>query len=330
MKRILIIGLGSIGRRHTRNLAALYPDSTFVFLRHSGQTDSFVHEMGGTVETSFETVLNQKFDLAVVSSPSANHIDVLPRLIASGVKLFVEKPIVTSLEDCDSILQALADAPDAVRASGFNFRYIQSLRTMHDMIVRGELGTIVRASFVAGQWLPDWRPDQDYRKVYSADAARGGGVELDLVHEIDVARWFLGNLELNYAIGRKASSLAITSNDVSSMIFTGCEAGKKTAPIVHVSLDYVSRKRVRQYEIVGDAGSLFWDISGTLHHVTAEGRKLIDQNANGFDVAGTYVTMMAGLFESTEQQQKASLQSLEDGIASSRLAILAQMKGSEA
>ena len=329
MKRILIIGLGSIGRRHTRNLAALYPGSAFVFLRHMAQSDALVDELGGRVETDLERALQDDFDLAVVSSPSANHIDVLPRLIAAGVKLFVEKPIVTSLQDCDVISQSLANAPDAVRISGFNFRYLQSLNTMRDMIKSGALGTIVRASFVAGQWLPDWRPDQDYRKVYSADAARGGGVELDLVHEIDVARWFFGDLELDYAVGFKASNLEIVSHDVSSMILTGRKNGAKTAPIVHISLDYVSRKRVRQYEIVGDSGSLFWDIAGTLHHVTAQGRVLIDERASGFDVGGTYVTMMAGLLEGTPEQQKWTLQSLEDGLASSRLAILAQMKGSQ-
>lgn len=329
MKRILIIGLGSIGRRHARNLAALYPGSAFVFLRHTGQSDAFVRELGGRVERDLERALQQDFDLAVVSSPSANHIDVLPRLIASGVKLFVEKPIVTSLEDCDTISQDLAKAPDAVRVSGFNFRYISSLKTMRDMIKAGVLGTIVRASFVAGQWLPDWRPDQDYRKVYSADAARGGGVELDLVHEIDVARWFFGDIELDYAIGLKASNLEITSHDVSCMIFTRRRNGEKVAPIVHISLDYVSRERVRQYEIVGDSGSLFWDIAGTLYHVTAEGRKLLDEHANGFDVAGTYLTMMEGLLGSTSKEDTSSLQSLEDGIASSRLAILAQMKESQ-
>ncbi|MBU2868066.1 Gfo/Idh/MocA family protein [Pacificibacter marinus] len=323
MKRFLIIGLGSIGRRHTRNLAALYPSATFTFLRRNGTADALISDLNGRMITALDDL---DYDLIVLATPSALHIDLLPRLIQSGAALMIEKPIVTTLDDCDAILAALDTAPDAVRVSGFNFRHIASLIQAQQMIANGRLGRIIRASFKAGQWLPDWRPTQDYREVYSGSIALGGGVELDLVHELDVARWFFGELDLKYAIGGQLSQLEIESNDVATMIL----APPKGAPIVEVSLDYVSRQRVRRYEIVGELGTLIWDLSGTLELREPNGKTTqIDHAEGGFDVAASYVDMMSRLMDAQTGAWPAHLQSLADGVISSRIAIQARTKGNK-
>lgn len=323
MKRFLIVGLGSIGRRHLTNLAAMHPDAHFTVLRHRGGEDELTSKLGARIVTSLDDIQGEAFDLVVVSSPSANHIDVLPRLIAEGHNLLVEKPIVTSLEDCDALTAALKQAPASVRVSGFNFRHIPSLVLLRDHVRDGRLGNIVRASFVAGQWLPDWRPAQDYRGGYSADATRGGGVELDLVHEIDLARWMFGELTLAYAHGGKFSSLEIRAHDTATMIFLPASG----APIIHVALDYVSRQRLRHYELVGDAAGLNWDIGGTLDLVEAAGRRALAHSEGGFDVGRSYVDMLARTFEAIDGAWPEPLQSLEDGIESTRLAILAREHG---
>ena len=306
MKRFLIIGLGSIGRRHARNLATLYPDASFTFLRRSATPDDL------------------SYDLIVLATPSALHMDLLPKLIQSGSALMIEKPIVTTLEDCDAILAALEVAPAAVRVAGFNFRHIASLVQAQHMIADGRLGRIVRASFKAGQWLPDWRPTQDYRDVYSSSVAMGGGVELDLVHELDVARWFFGELDLKFAIGGQLSQLDIESNDVATMIL----APQAGAPIVEVSVDYISRQRVRRYEIVGELGTLIWNISGTLKLREADGKTTqISRVDGGFDVAASYVDMMSRLMKAQDGLWPAPLQTLADGVTSSRIAIQARTEG---
>jgi predicted dehydrogenase len=321
MKRFLIIGLGSIGRRHTRNLATLYPTAAFTFLRRSETPDALISDLNGRTITALDDL---DYDLIVLSTPSALHIDFLPQLIQSGAALMIEKPIVTTLGDCDAILAALDTAPDAVRVSGFNFRHIASLIQAQQMIANGRLGRIIRASFKAGQWLPDWRPTQNYREIYSGSIALGGGVELDLVHELDVARWFFGELDLKYAIGGQLSQLEIESNDVATMIL----APVKGAPIVEVSLDYVSRQRVRRYEIVGELGTLIWDLSGTLELREPDGKTTqIDHTDGGFDVAASYVDMMTCLMDAQNGPWPAPLQSLADGVMSSRIAIQARTKG---
>ena len=320
VNHILLIGLGSIGRRHLTNLADRFPGARFTVMRHAARPDPLCDRLNARIVTRLEDVLSDYVDLVVVATPSANHIDTLPVLIARGWNMLVEKPVVTSLKDCDRIAAALASAPPAVRAAGFNFRYLPSLQRMRGMILDGGLGTVVRASLTAGLWLPDWRPSQDWRAGYSADAARGGGVELDLVHEIDVARWFFGALSLECARGGRRSSLNLAANDVSAMIFTADEG----TLIIQVTLDYVSRKRQRHYEIVGDQASLLWNIDGTLEHLGPQDRQTLQGGAKDFDVAQTYVTMINCLAAAISGDWRNPLQSLEDGLASTRLAIAAR------
>lgn len=319
MKHFAIVGLGSIGRRHMTNLAERFPKARFTVLRHVAAPDPLCDQLGARIVTRLDDVLTDKPDLVVVASPSANHMDCLPPLIAAGVNLLVEKPIVTETADCDSLLNQLRTAPSAVRVSGFNFRYLPSLQRMRAAIHAGELGTMVRAAFVAGQWLPDWRPTQDYRQSYSADAGRGGGVELDLVHEIDVARWFFGELKLEFALSGRLSSLGLQSNDVTTMVLSA-DGG----PIIQIALDYVARKRLRHYELVGDQAGLLWDIAGQVERIAPEGRAVIDAQPGGFNVAQTYIDMIDRIAAAIGGNWQSPLQSLEDGIASTRLAIAAR------
>ena len=331
MTHILLIGLGSIGRRHLTNLAARFPQARFTVLRHAYAPDPLCDWLGARIITRLDQVIAEEVDLAVLASPSANHIDTLPALIARGWHLLVEKPVVTSAADCDRIAQALATAPPAVRAAGFNFRYLPSLQRIRRQIHAGDLGQVVRAAFVAGLWLPDWRPAQDWRAGYSADAARGGGVELDLVHEIDVARWFFGDLTLEFALGGRLSALQMAANDVSTMVFSGTGGGTGgstgRAPLVQVALDYVARKRLRHYEIVGDRAGLLWDVDGRLEKITPDGRRTLLSEPAGFDVGQTYIDMIDHLAAAIGGDWQDPLQSLEDGLASTRLAIAARDEG---
>lgn len=343
-RHFLIVGLGSIGRRHMTNLAARNPGARFTVLRHAQAPDPLCDRLGAVVTTDAQAALAGAYDLAVISSPSANHIDTLPALIARAVPLLVEKPVVTSAADCDRIESLLAAAPPAIRVAGFNFRHLPVLQQMRRIIGSGQLGRLVRASFTAGQYLPDWRPGTDYLAGYSADAARGGGVELDLVHEIDLARWFFGEMALQYACGGRLSGLGLASNDVSVMVMAPAQGSGK-GPLVQVALDYVSRKRLRHYEVVGDLGGLCWDISGTLDLITPDGRETIAHVPGGFDVAASYLHMLDAIEVLRAQAadgQTANgqpgdgpgagwpegLQSLADGVASTRLALDARDQGS--
>lgn len=327
----VVVGLGSIGRRHATNLAALAPDARFTFVRQSGSADEVTARFDARVVRHVADAIDDDVDLAVVSTPSACHIDALPPLVARACPILVEKPVVATTADADRLASLLAESPSATRVAGFNLRFLPSLRRVRRLIANGDLGTLVRATFIAGQWLPDWRPGVDYRTVYSADAALGGGVELDLSHEIDAARWLLGELTVAFARGGTLTSLDLRSNDTSVAVLAPPEA---PGPLATVALDYVSRRRVRWYEVVGELGRVQWDLDGRLELATVSGNEVLADAAAEFDVGATYVEMARGVIAAAAAGAVApsdlatfGLQSLDDGLASTRLALQVRDQG---
>lgn len=322
----LIIGTGAIGQRHLRHLAELAPSGRYTFLRRDLTPRAVDADYAPKVVTDLDAAVALKPDLAIVASPSARHIDVLPKLIAANIPLYVEKPIVITGQDVDVITAALAAAdPDVPRLAGFNFRYLPSLEALHSLIARGALGRIVRAHLSAGQWLPDWRPDTDYRTVYSARAELGGGVIFDLIHELDLCRWWFGAPHRIHAMTGSLSSLKLEVEDCCTALL-GFERG----PLVSVGLDYVARQRLRRYEVVGDEGTAIWDLAARRLHVERPGGVTeVIAGPEGFDVAATYPTALSELLAAIDARRKGQAlppsqtprQDLRDGLASSRLAI---------
>lgn len=319
--KILIIGLGSIGKRHAQNCRTLYPNAQIVALIRSNEPCSFCLTHQIEVCDDLDRAMNTSWDLVVLATPSSTHLKYLQRIIPAGFNLLVEKPVVTGLECCAETFDLLHDAPHAIRSSAFNFRYLKSLQRIKSTLDNGKLGRVVRANLVAGLWLPDWRPAQNYRSGYSASYDMGGGVVYDLVHEIDVARWFFGEIIPEGSLVGKLSSLEIDAPDTAICLFSGPDNG----PYISISLDYVSRKRIRRYEIVGELGSIFWNLDGTLSLVTTDGETVISNDKNDFDVNQTYVDMMTLLFSCiNENKTHPELQTIEDGLKSSKLAAQAQ------
>ena len=322
----LIIGTGAIGQRHLRHLAELAPGGRYTFLRRDPSPRAVDADYAPTIVTDLDAAVALRPDLAIVASPSARHIDVLPKLIAANIPLYVEKPIVITVQDVDVITAALAAAdPDVPRLAGFNFRYLPSLEALHGLITRGALGRIVRAHLSAGQWLPDWRPGTDYRTVYSARPELGGGVLFDLIHELDLCRWWFGAPHRIHAMTGSLSSLNLEVEDCCTALL-GFERG----PLVSVGLDYVARQRLRRYEVVGDEGTAIWDLAAQRLHVERPGGVTeVIAGPEGFDVAATYPTALSELLAAIDARRKGQAlprsltprQDLRDGLASSRLAI---------
>ena len=205
---------------------------------------------------------------------------------------------------------------------GCNLRFLPSLRALKSALANGTIGRPVRATFSAGQWLPDWRPHRDYRATYSADRSRGGGAILDLIHEIDQVRWLLGEFEVVHAIAGKYSALEITSEDAACILL-----GRDGGPVVAVGVDYVSQRRVRRYEIIGDRGTILWDLGAQrLELTTAEGNETLETAAVAFDVAGTYASAMAEFLACVEGEREDTPQTIRDAIRTMELALTAREK----
>lgn len=322
----LVVGTGAIGQRHLRHLADLAPGGRYSFLRRDNAPRGIDALYDPIIRLDLDAALQDRPDLAIVASPSACHIEVLPQLIAANIPLYVEKPIVISAADVVVIEAALAAAdPGVPRLAGFNFRYLPSLERLRALIAGGGLGRIVRAHLSAGQWLPDWRPGKDYRTVYSARLELGGGVLFDLIHELDLARWWFGTPQKVQAMTGALSSLGLEVED-SCTVMMRFEGG----PLVTVGLDYVARQRLRRYEIIGDAGTAIWDLATRRLCIERSGGITEEIcGPEGFDVAATYPAALTELLAAVHARKSgaalpaslATRQDLASGLASSALAI---------
>lgn len=316
--RILIIGSGSIGRRHIRNLQKLLERPEFILLRRGAREDELSCELGATVVGSFEEAIVKRPVIAVIATPSAIHFEALQALLSAQVPCYVEKPVVTTeaqFFQIEHLLASVAVVPTTM--AGCNLRFLPSLllfrQHLHDRVI----GRPVRASLQAGQWLPDWRPTQDYRKSYSASCEAGGGVVLDLIHELDMARWLFGEFDQVFALGGRYGRLEIESEDSAAIIL-----GRPYGPAVSLGLDYVSRNPVRRYEIIGDEGSLIWDLPAKTVMLFRKGvQETITDDPADFDVSATYINAMQEFLNAIADSRTTS-QDLADGLQSAHLAVL--------
>ncbi len=192
--------------------------------------------------------------------PSPLHHGVMMEVLDAGIPFYLEKPVVSDRASWQALgrhLVSIDELPPHV--VGCNLRFLPSLERLKDMCMSGALGRIVRATFQAGQWLPSWRPQSDYRGGYSASRKLGGGVICDLVHEMDAARWLLGDFDEVHASAGRFSALEIETEDTAGALLS-----RQGGPVVHIGLDYVSRKPVREYRLIGERASAVWDLGQEL------------------------------------------------------------------
>lgn len=313
---VLVAGTGSIGRRHIDSLRQLAPGARFVFLRRHATEDDYSRKLGARVVATLQAALAEKPAIAVVAVPSAHHAELIEPLLDAGIPMYIEKPVVTSAAQLAAVARAAAAHPQAITLCGCNLRFLPSLQAVRDLISQGAIGRVVRASLQTGQWLPDWRPAADYRRSYSASRELGGGVVLDLVHELDAVRWILGEFDSVVAVGGQMSSLELSCEDAAVIGLS-----RARGPVVAIGLDYVARRPVRRYEFFGEKGTLRWDLPARRVELEQiDGMQAPAFEAADFDVAMTYVRAMRDFVEAVATGRQTS-QNLDEGLRSAALAI---------
>jgi predicted dehydrogenase len=317
VERVLVAGTGSIGRRHIDNLSRLRPGLQWALIRNGARQDAFSESLRATVFGDVEQALKWKPQIAVVATPSDRHAELLPKLLRAGIATYIEKPVVTSQADLAALEHTVQETLPPTQV-GCVLRFLPSVRQVKAWIEGERVGRVVRASLEVGQWLPDWRPSQDYRQSYSASRERGGGVVLDLIHEIDLACWILDTNGLLGAWGGHYSRLAIESED-SALIALSTRTG---APVA-VQLDYVSRVPNRRIHIVGDEGSIEWDLINRSCRLMRAGEP--DVAGQGFDVANAHSVAVGELVAAFESGSPTSMP-LHEAFRSTHMAIEANQQ----
>lgn len=266
--KILIVGCGSIGQRHIRNLIALNAGDIIAHDISQERLSAVAKEYNIRIYHIIDHALAQKPDVAFICTPTSLHIAPALSAAKSNCHLFIEKPLSHTMEGVDELIKIVAQKK-LVTLVGCNMRFHPGIAMMKELLDKKSVGRVICARIQAGQFLPDWHPREDYRRGYSAKQDLGGGIILDGVHEIDYVTWFLGEVSQVFCLAGKLSSLEIETEDTAEILLRF-----SSGTIAEVHLDYVQRSYSRSCHIIGEAGTILWDFNeGRVELYTAENGK---------------------------------------------------------
>lgn len=224
--KVLVIGFGSIGKRHYEVLSKLSEIQSIDLVTKQNIENKICYK-------KLEVVNNiNQYDYFLIASETNKHFEQL-KYLEENVKnkiIFCEKPIFQSK-------QKLEIKNNKVFV-GYVLRFHPLLEKLNELI-KNEKIILVNAK--CGQYLPSWRPNTDYKNCYSAKKDEGGGVLLDLSHEIDYVQWLSGQINEIKSYQVKISDLEINSDDLTMLM------GKTHKDIlVNISIDYISKNTHRR------------------------------------------------------------------------------------
>jgi predicted dehydrogenase len=250
--KALVIGYGSIGKRHIKNLASI--KNMKIVVNTKRNKNKFLKDTKCTVYQSLELCIKEKPDFAIICNETVYHVDISIKLAKAGIHIFIEKPISNSLKNIKKLLN-ISDKNKIITHVGSVLHFHPCIKKIKEIIEKKELGRILSVNVENGSYLPDWHPGEDYRKSYSAKKELGGGVILTCIHEIDYLCWFFDKIIETVSYTKKVSDLDLSVDDLSSILFLF-----KNDIIGQVHLDYFQAPNSRTCKIIGTKGTLVCDL----------------------------------------------------------------------
>ena len=253
--RAVVVGAGSIGQRHLKNLLALGHEVAAVLDPDPARLDEIRPLVGGgcRLATDESDAFAGDANAAVICSPTHRHLDQARAALRRGWHVFVEKPLAHTLEGTDALVEEAGRAGRTVLV-GCNLRFLPSLVLVKRLVEEGRIGRPLAARAHCGYYLPFWRPGTDYREGYGARQATGGGIILDSIHEFDYLTWLLGRPREVFAYAGKVSSLEIDTEDTADVLLRF-----DYGAVANVHLDYLQRTYRRACDFIGEDGVIAWD-----------------------------------------------------------------------
>jgi len=249
--KILVVGCGSIGRRHTANAAALA--ETAVFDVDAERARDCASALGVRSFPDLEAALNWTPDGVVVATPQSSHLQIARMAIESGADVMIEKPLSHNLDGVEMLLDN-ADNLDRKVFAVTNLRFHPGVEAIRNNLP--EIGKPLFAKAHFGSNLKDMRPGIDHRRL---DCVRPdhGGVVLDNIHEFDYLMWLFGDVAEVFAVAGRLGTLNIETTDYSCSALRH-ESGLRS----EIHLNWLQRPKRRGCEVVGSGGTLIWNSNG--------------------------------------------------------------------
>lgn len=289
---ILIIGLGSIAKKHINAIQLVKPQAQIFALRSSSSLkDSEVYQNVQNIYSLQE--LSVKPDFVLIANPTQMHCEAINQSLRFSCPIFIEKPVLDSLIHSETIRRKIKDT-GVITYVACNLRFHPALVFFRKYLSETS-PRINEVNIYCGSYLPDWRAGRNFRKIYSANSKMGGGVHLDLIHEIDYCIWLFGKpLSVN-TLQRSASSLGIDAVDYAqfSLIYPNF--------VANVILNYYRKDTKREIEMITNEDTITVDLLKNMIMSKCSGAVLFGQP---FDMSETYLKQMEYFIGHVEKKEQ--------------------------
>jgi predicted dehydrogenase len=311
-KRVLVCGAGSIGRRHISNLLKLGAD-VLVWRTRAGLLAEIASDFPVRTYADLPSAIADA-DAVVVATATDQHLAIATEVLMADQALFIEKPLSHAWNGIEELRRLAVGKPVEV---GCQFRAHPNLVALRRLLRQREEGRTLTYRMAMGHRLDAWRPAQDYRQGYSADAARGGGALLDLIHPIDLALWFFGPVVAVNAVLSKVSDLEIQGDDVANLLLT-----HESGVTGQIQLDMASPVHRCEVEVMTTAAIYRWsNAEGLLRRHSQDGETIADRQPEGFERNDLFLAHMRHFLKRLEDPELPPLCTLEDGVDALKVAL---------
>jgi len=258
INKILIIGFGSIGKRHTNNILHTTNHKIIIFSKRTDTSNNdFVNFTKNKnrikIFSNLDQCLKEKPDVAFITNETSLHVSFALKLAQNGIDIFIEKPLSDNNKNIDRLNKIVKKKKIKIMV-GCNFRFYPPIKKIKEIVDKKMIGKIISAQIENNSFLPDWHPSEDYSQSYASRKSMGGGVTLTQIHELDYLTWIFGNTKKSMSIGGKFSDLKIDTDDLCSAILK-----LENNIIVELHLDYFSRPFFKRIKIRGIKGTIYWN-----------------------------------------------------------------------
>lgn len=286
--KICFVGLGSIASKHITNLSrlAIEKNLKFIFfaLRSNKSTYEYTFDGVEINELIFENIENYFFDVLFVTNPTSLHLDTLVRFASLTEWFFVEKPISNEIFE-------LSELPSNVLNNSYvsaPLRYSNLYRGIKSFINENPIYLV---KVTCSSYMPDWQKHREYSKSFRSYKHLGGGVDVDLIHEIDYVIDLYGQPQSVEKVTGHFSDLSGDSNDVALYLLV------YEALIIEIHLDYFGRYGKRSIEFFASDDTVMFDfLDNSVHHQLVNKIEYYEKNDYYYDELKYFFDLMEGVF----------------------------------
>lgn len=248
--KILVIGLGSMGKRRLRNLKALKEEDIIAFDLREDRRKEVEEKYGMRTFANFEEAMKEKPEVFIISVPPHIHLEYQLYAAKNNIHFFTEASVVR--DRLNEVIEIIKEK-DIIGAASSTLRFHPAVKRIKELVDNNEIGKLCTFTHHSGQYLPDWHPWEKVKDYYVSQKETGGGREI-VPFELSWIIWVFGDVASVSGLVGNTLNMGNNIDDVYQVLLTF-----KSGLIAHLLVDVVSRYAYRHFKLLGADGVIEWD-----------------------------------------------------------------------